>query len=83
MVAKVLGKMGAPIKACAMMYKALVQAVLLYGSPIWVVKDAMVMVIEVFQHMIARQILGMIARKGDGMEYYCASMDAALEATGL
>ena len=45
--------------------------------------DAMMAVLELFSHRIARQILGMIARKGDGMEYYCASMDVALEATGL
>ena len=59
-----MGKMGAPIKACAMIYKAVFQAVLLYGSPIWVVTDAMVMVIEVFQHMIARQIFGGDSKEG-------------------
>ena len=36
-LAKVLGKMESPIKARAMMYKATVQAVLLYDSEIWVV----------------------------------------------
>ena len=36
MAANMLGKTGAPVKARAMMYEALVQAVLLYGSEIWV-----------------------------------------------
>ena len=31
MVAKVVGKMGAPVKARVMMYKALVKVVILYG----------------------------------------------------
>ena len=83
MVAKVMGKMGAPIKACAMIYKAVVQAVLLYGSPIWVVTDAMVMVIEVFQHMIARQILGVTARKGDSGKLERTLVGAKLDTTGI
>ena len=34
-VAKVLGKTGVPLKSWEMMYKAVVQAVLLYGIKIW------------------------------------------------
>ena len=66
MVAKVMGKMGAPIKAKAMVYKALVQAVFLYASEIWLVKDAMMKVLKGFYHSITILIAGMIVRKGDG-----------------
>ena len=45
MVEKFLGKTGKPIKARAMMYKAVVQLVLLYGRKIWVVMDAMMTVL--------------------------------------
>ena len=41
-----------------MMYKAVVQAVLLYGSEIWVVTDVMMTVLDVFHHMIAIWITG-------------------------
>ena len=40
-VEKVLGKTGAPIKSCEMMYKAAFHAVFLYDSTMWVVTDAM------------------------------------------
>ena len=45
MVEKVLGKRGATIKDWAMMYKVVVQAVIMYGSESWVVTDAMMMVL--------------------------------------
>ena len=45
MVAKVMDKTGGMIKAREMMYKAVVQAVRLYGSERWVVKDTMMMVL--------------------------------------
>ena len=46
MVAKVLGKLGIPIKSREMMYKAVVQTVLLYERKIWVVKDAIMTFIQ-------------------------------------
>ena len=64
MVAKVLCKIGAPIKAQVVMYKAVVQVVLLYGSKIWVVMDTMMKVLEGFHHKISRWILGMTVRRG-------------------
>ena len=69
MLAKVLGKMGAPIKSREMMNKEVVQAVSLYVRKIWVVPDAMITVLEGFNHMISRQIAGMTSRKGDSWEW--------------
>ena len=47
-VVKVLENTGVPINAHALMYKVVVQAVLLYGCRIWVVKGAMTTVLEIF-----------------------------------
>ena len=52
MVAKVLGKTGIQIKVCVVMYKVEVQEVLLYGRKILVVMDMMMMMLEVFHHII-------------------------------
>ena len=62
-----------------MMYKALFQAVLLYGSEIWVVTDAMMLFLEGF----ARQIEGMTAQRGDGGWWCWDLVEAELEVTGL
>ena len=78
MVAKVLGKTGVLIKVQEMMYKAVVYVVLLYGSKILVVTDAMMMVLEGFHHRIARKVAGMTVRKGGDREWEWASVDAVL-----
>ena len=61
--------MWAPVKAQAMIYKAVVQAVLLYGIKIWVVTDVMMMVLEGFHHRIVRGIVGITARRGADREW--------------
>ena len=60
-----LGKKGAPIKARAMVYKAVVQAVLLHGSERLVIMVAMMKVMGVFHHMIAIWITGMTLWRGN------------------
>ena len=69
---KFLGKTGVPIKYRAVMYKSVVQAVLLYTRKIWVVMDVIVTVLEVFHHRIERRIAGMAARKGCCGEWECS-----------
>ena len=64
-VAKVIGKMRDLIMARAMMYKVVVQAVILYGSEIWVVTDAMMTFLDSLHHRTARRISGMTERRGD------------------
>ena len=64
-MANVLGKTRAPIKARAMMYKSVVQEVLLYVREIWEVTDTLMAVLEVFHHRMARRVMGMTTRKGD------------------
>ena len=48
MVGKVVLKMWAMMWACSMLYKAVVQLMLLYRSEIWVVTGAMHKVLEGF-----------------------------------
>ena len=52
MAEKLMGKTGLPIKAPVMMYKVVVQVVLLCESEIWRVTDAMMTVLEDFHHSI-------------------------------
>ena len=84
MVAKVLGKTGVPIKSTVMMYKGVVQALLLYVKEIWLVTDSMMVMLEVFNHKIARRIVGMTSKKkGDSGECEWNLVDAALEVTRI
>ena len=61
MVVKVLVKTGAVVRARVMMYRAVFQMVLIYGSESWVVTDVMLKVLEGFHHRVARCIEGMSA----------------------
>ena len=58
--------MGDDRKDRAMVYKAVVQAVLMYGRKIWVVTDDIMKFLEGFHHRTARRISGMMAQRGDG-----------------
>ena len=82
-VAKVLGRTGASVKAWVMVYKEVVQAVLLYGRKIWVVTDTMMTVPEGFNNRIARRIVVMIARKDDGREWEWALVGAVSKVTWI
>ena len=58
-VEKVLGKTGTPINTRAMIYKALVRTVILYGSEIWVVMNKMMTLLEVHHQNISIPIVVM------------------------
>ena len=58
MVAKVLTKSGAVVWSQEMIYKTVVQTVLLYGSKIWVAMGEMLTVLEGFHHWVARKTGG-------------------------
>ena len=53
MVAKVLLNMGSTVQAWRIMYKAVVQMVLIYGSGSWVVTDEILKLLEGFHHRVA------------------------------
>ena len=53
---KLLTNAGESVRAQAIIYKAMVQMVLLYGSERWVFMVTVLEVIEGFRHRVARQI---------------------------
>ena len=62
---KVAGEDEDTSKISEIMLKAVVHALLMYGSEIWMFTDVVIAVLEGFQHIITRQIAGMTARKCD------------------
>ena len=78
-----MGKTGLPIKAQKMIYKELVQAVILYGSERWVVTDAMMTVLEGFHHRISGRIERMTSGRDDDGEWEWHLVNMALEVTGI
>ena len=68
MITRVLEKMGPMVRACGMMYKAVVQSVLLYVSEIWVVTGAMLRVLEEFHQRMTRRITVRTVTCGAGWE---------------
>ena len=56
MVGKVVIKMGAKVRERGMMFKAVVQSVLLYGSKSWVVMGDMLKVLKGFHNWVVRRI---------------------------
>ena len=53
MLAKLLMNMGSKVRAWEIMYKVVVQTVLIYGSGSWVVTDVILKLLEVFHHRVA------------------------------
>ena len=56
MMVKFLVKMGEMVPSRAIMYKALVQTVLIYWSECWLVMDAILKVLEGLHYWVARRI---------------------------
>ena len=53
--------MGVIVRVGTMMYNAVVHTVLLYGSKIWVIMEAMMKVLEALHHQIDSRITGKTA----------------------
>ena len=66
-----------------MMYKAVVQEVLLYGREIWVVIGAMITLIEVFNHRISIQNVVITASKVYGKEWEFTLVDTSFDITRI
>ena len=69
MIARVLSKTKATVWSRGMMYKAVDQSVLLYGSESWVVMGEMLNFLEGFHHQAARRITKMTETRGVGGEW--------------
>ena len=69
MIEGVMAKTGETVQDRGMMYNAVDQLVLLYGSELWVVTWEMLKVSEGFHHWEERWITGMTATHGAGGEW--------------
>ena len=58
MVAKVLVKVGATVRSRDIIYKMVVQTVLIYGRKSWLMTDAILKVLEGLHHIVTRRIEG-------------------------
>ena len=75
--------MGAMVKVRSILYNAVVQLVLLYGSEIWVVMGAILKVIVGFHHRLARNIMGLTAQSMAGGGWYWPPVTEALDTARL
>ena len=83
MIARVLVKMGAMVRAQGMIYKAVDWLVLLYVSDSWVMTGAMLKVLEGFHHRAARRITGTKATRFSSGEWDYHPVVAEMESAGL
>jgi hypothetical protein len=81
-IAKVLVRDNATPRVSGMFYKAVVQAILLYGSESWVITPAMIKVLDSFHHRVARRITGRMPRRINGIWHY-PPIAPTLEEAGL
>jgi hypothetical protein len=82
MVSRVLVRDGASTHAMGLFYKAIVQAVLLYGCETWTLTDPMIKALESFHHKVARRISGKMPKLVDG-EWHYPPLQEALDDAGL
>ena len=83
MLGKMVTEAGSTVWERGMLYKAVVQSVLLYGSEIWVVMRAMLKVLVGFYHRLARKIMGITARHTTSGEWEWPLLVEALETAGI
>ena len=77
----ILSREGADPKVSVNFYKAVAQAVLLFGAETWVLTPRMDRDLDCFQHRVARRITGRQPRRqGGGSWYYPPSAEAMGEA---
>lgn len=83
LISRPLVRTGVEPRVVGMFYKAITQAVLLYGSETWVVTNPMLTALNSFHHRIARRISnGMPQRQGDGSWHY-PPLNECLDKAGL
>ena len=68
MITRVLESTVATVRFRGVMYKAVAQSVLLYGSKSWMVTRDMLKFLKEFHHKVVRRITGMAEKRGAGRE---------------
>jgi hypothetical protein len=80
---RILSSDKASPKAMASIYRAVVQAVLLYGSESWVLTNAMLQTLQSFHHRCARFITGQHIRQNEDKSWTCPPSAYVLNLAGL
>ena len=80
---KVPTKTGVTVRAHEMIYKTVVQTVLLYGSRSWIVTKDMLKIMEGFHHQADQRIAGISYRKFAEGVWEGSLMEEDLEVSGL
>ena len=70
MIQKLQTNIGAMVRARSMLYKAVAQTVLLYGSESWVMTGAMMKLLESYHGRTAQRIAGMMDRRMEDGDWY-------------
>jgi hypothetical protein len=83
LVSRPLLKTGVSIRHVGYFYKAVVQAVLLYGSETWTITPRMLQTLNGFHHRMARRISGLMPTRQADDTWYYPPIEQALEAAGL
>ena len=83
MIARVLERTGAILRAQGEMYKALALSVLLYGSKSWVVIGEMFKVLTKFHYRAVRRITGTTAKHGADSEWDYPVVEEEMDSAGL
>ena len=65
------------------LYKEVVQSVMLYGRESWGMTWSMLKVLDVFYHQVARRMMGITAQCTTSGEWECPLVDEALETSGI
>ena len=71
------------MQARGILYKAVVQLVLLYESESWVVTGEMIKILESFHHQVARRITGMAAQRTIDGEWDWPPVSEELKTAGI
>jgi hypothetical protein len=80
---KILTSQGTPPKMMASFYKAIIQAVLLYGADSWVLTQEMERKLQSFHHRCARYIARKHIRKDGHGQWIAPPSDQVLHSLGL
>ena len=83
MLGKVVLKTGETVRVWGILYKSVAQYMFLYGSQSWMVAGAMLEVLEMFHHWVARGITGRKVQSMTDGECEWPPVVEALEIFGL
>ena len=82
-LSRILGREGATARISGMLFKSVVQKILLFGAETWVVTPRMEKALSGFLHGAARRLTGRQARRGHNGKWHYPSLVGEMKETGL